>query len=127
MSASVSDTFVANVTISGSTSSVTATFRALISGAKRSRDGATSIRHSPYGNYNIVQLGGRNIVKRSLRVYVADDTNAGYLEELVNAQGTLTYGEGTFTAVLDSIDREQWIASNQQIFITNWLINVTPD
>lgn len=99
-------------------------FNVLSISRSRQRRAAYSNRHVPYGDYNIVQVGGRLAPERVFTLYVPSDGELDNLEACLGQQGgTLHYAEGDVTALLVEFDAGEYLAEGNQVvkatFITD--------
>jgi hypothetical protein len=80
-----------------------ASFRILHGGHQRKREAAVSVRHIPGSDMSYVDLGGRMAGGGSYSVYFESYGQYTALLAQIGQQGSLTYHDGTFTAILTSL------------------------
>ena len=100
----------------------TVSFDVQIEGRSRKASAEVSERHIPAGDTNYVDLGGKKSKRRSLSLLIADGATVLALENLCGQQGTLTYHEGTYTAVLEDTDATEWWPTEHQVVKASFLI-----
>ena len=66
-----------------------------------------SVRHIPWTNTNILNTGGQKEQRITLTLYIESETNLQTLFANVGNQGTLTYGEWSGSAYLDSVNANE--------------------
>lgn len=80
-----------------------ASFRILHGGHQRQREAAVSVRHIPGSDTSYVDLGGQMAGSGSYSVYFENEGEYTGLRNQVGQEGSLTYGDGTFPAILASL------------------------
>jgi hypothetical protein len=86
----------------------------ILSSRRRSRRAAYSIRHVPWGNYNIMHLAGKFHEELDSEVYIPSQNVLTGLMSLIGTQGTLRWAEGQQTAALVSVETLDWYPNWQQ-------------
>ncbi len=111
-------------TFSG-TGFTTCTFNVLYQqGRSRAREAVASVRNVPWAvARNIIHTGGRGVKIYTYDLFVATELEMTYLEQATGYLGTLTIQEGTFTAVLKSIDSTLWDWNNNQVVKAVWWLD----
>lgn len=84
-----------------------ASFDVLSAPLQRGQEGLVSVRKIPGGDTTYIDLGGRQPLRLTADLFVPTDAALATLESLVATQATLSYTEGTFSAVLLRVQRQR--------------------
>lgn len=86
----------------------TVNFRPMLAQADMDRDVALSVRRIPGGNQVFIDFGGLGPGRWRPQALLASYADFALLRDQgLGQQGTLTYSEGTFTAVLNGVKRSK--------------------